>query len=314
MTGLSRFIAQRLLHLVPVAIGVSFLVFLLLKLVPGDPALAILGIRATPEAVERLRDVLGLNRPFHVQYLAFLALLLRGNLGDSLVTKQPVTGMVIERLPPTLLLVIFSAVLAIALTLPPAILAARRKDRPVDHIIRGTFLVGLAIPSFWLGIILILLFSLKLRLFPVSGFGATWPDRLWHLFLPSLTVALALAAILIRSLRAGLLEVLRSDYVRTARAKGLAERAVMRRHVLRNAVLSTITVLGVNLSYLIGGTVVIETVFSLPGVGAMLVTAIYQRDYPVVQGITLVFAVLIIIINLLVDLTYVALDPRITFD
>lgn len=314
MTGLPRFIAQRLLHLVPVAVGVTFLVFLLLKLVPGDPAIAILGIRATPEAVERLRDVLGLNRPFHLQYAGFLVDLLRGDLGDSLITKQPVTALILERLPPTLLLVLFSALLAIVFTVPPAILAARRKDRPLDHLIRGTFLVGLAIPSFWLGIIFILIFSLKLRLFPVSGYGATWPDRFHHLFLPSFTVALALAAILIRSLRSGLLEVLRSDYVRTARAKGLAEGAVMRRHVLRNAVLSTITVLGVNLTFLIGGTVVIETVFSLPGVGAMLVTAIYQRDYPVVQGITLIFAVLIILINLLVDLAYVALDPRIRFD
>ncbi len=314
MTGLPRFIAQRLLHLVPVAVGVTFLVFLLLKLVPGDPAMAILGIRATPEAVARLRDVLGLNRPFHLQYLSFLASLVRGDLGISLITRQPVTNLVLERLPPTLLLVIFSAVLSLILTVPPAIVAARRKDRPADHVIRGTFLVGLAIPSFWLGIILILVFSLRLRLFPVSGYGDTWPDRIHHLFLPSFTVALALAAILIRSLRAGLLEVLRSDYVRTARAKGLAEGAVMRRHVLRNAALSTITILGVNLTYLVGGTVVIETVFSLPGVGAMLVTAIYQRDYPVVQGITLAFAVLIILINLLVDLAYVALDPRITFD
>jgi len=314
MTGLPRLIAQRLLHLVPVAVGVTFLVFLLLKLVPGDPAVAILGIRATPEAVARLRDALGLNRPFYLQYLSFLAGLVRGDLGISLITRQPVTNLVLERLPSTLVLVLFSAVLALGLTVPPAIIAARRRNQPADHLIRATFLVGLAIPSFWLGIILILVFSLKLRLFPVSGYGDTWPDRIHHLFLPSFTVALTLAAILIRSLRAGLLEVLRSDYVRTARAKGLAEGAVMRRHILRNAALSTITILGVNLTYLVGGTVVIETVFSLPGVGALLVTAIYQRDYPVVQGITLVFAVLIILINLLVDLAYVALDPRITFD
>ncbi|HET6946919.1 MAG TPA: ABC transporter permease, partial [bacterium] len=267
-----------------------------------------------PEAIANIREALGLDRPFLVQYLAFLGNLLRGNLGASLVARQPVLQMVLERMPATLSLVLMSGILGAILTVPPAFVAARHKDRPVDHAIRGTFIFGLAIPSFWLGIILMLVFSLRLHMFPVSGFGNTWPDRLHHLFLPSFTVALALSAILIRNLRAGVLEVLRSDYVRTARAKGLAERAVMLRHVMRNALLSTITIFGVNLAFLIGGTVVVETVFSLPGLGAMLVTAIYQRDYPVVQGITLVFAVLIILVNLLVDLTYVALDPRVTFD
>lgn len=314
MTGLLRFLALRAIHLVPVTLGVTFLVFTMLKLVPGDAAVAILGIRATPEALASLREVLGLDRPFLVQYLSFLGNMLRGNLGDSLVAKQPVVQMILERMPATLSLVAMSALFAAILTLPPAIIAARNRDRPVDHAIRGTFIFGLAIPSFWLGIILMLIFSLKLKMFPVSGFGSTWPDRLHHLVLPSFTVALALAAILIRNLRAGVLEVLRSDYVRTARAKGLAERAVMRRHVLRNALLSTITVFGVNLAFLIGGTVVVETVFSLPGLGAMLLTAVYQRDYPVVQGITLVFAFLIILVNLIVDLAYVALDPRVTFD
>lgn len=314
MSGLPRFVGRRLFHLAPVALGVTFLVFLMLKLVPGDPALAILGIRATPEAVEQLRDALGLNRPFHVQYLAFIGNLLRGNLGDSLTAKQPVLELILERLPATIMLVVFSSLLAAAITVPLAVLAARRKDRGTDHIIRATFLVGLATPSFWLGIILMLVFSLRLGLFPVSGYGDTWPDRVWHLALPSITVALALSAILIRNLRGGLLEVLRSDYVRTARAKGLAEKDVMRRHVIRNALLSTVTVFGVNLAFLIGGTVVVETVFSLPGIGSLLVTAIYQRDYPVVQGITLIFAALIILINLMVDLTYVALDPRISFD
>ena len=314
MRGLPRFIALRLIHLIPVVLGVTFLVFTMLKLVPGDPAVAILGIRATPEAVANIREALGLDRPFLVQYLGFLGNLLRGNLGDSLVARQPVLQMVLERMPATLSLVLMSGILGAILTVPPAFVAARHKDRPVDHAIRGTFIFGLAIPSFWLGIILMLVFSLRLHMFPVSGFGNTWPDRLHHLFLPSFTVALALSAILIRNLRAGVLEVLRSDYVRTARAKGLAERAVMLRHVMRNALLSTITIFGVNLAFLIGGTVVVETVFSLPGLGAMLVTAIYQRDYPVVQGITLVFAVFIILVNLLVDLTYVALDPRVTFD
>ncbi|HXF83354.1 MAG TPA: ABC transporter permease [bacterium] len=314
MTGLPRFLALRALHLIPVVLGVTFLVFTMLKLVPGDPAVAILGIRATPDALANLREALGLNKPFLAQYLSFLANLLRGNLGDSLVARQPVGQLVLERLPATLSLVGLSALLSAVLTIPPAFLAARHKDRPLDHAIRATFIVGLAIPSFWLGIILMLVFSLRLHLFPVSGFGATWPERLHHLVLPSFTVALALSAILIRNLRGGVLEVLRADYVRTARAKGLAERAVMWRHVMRNALLSTITIFGVNLAFLIGGTVVVETVFSLPGLGAMLVTAVFQRDYPVVQGITLVFAFFIILVNLLVDLAYVALDPRVTFD
>ncbi|HET7009623.1 MAG TPA: ABC transporter permease, partial [Anaerolineales bacterium] len=203
MRGLPRFIALRLIHLIPVVLGVTFLVFTMLKLVPGDPAVAILGIRATPEAIANIREALGLDRPFLVQYLAFLGNLLRGNLGDSLVARQPVLQMVLERMPATLSLVLMSGILGAILTVPPAFVAARHKDRPVDHAIRGTFIFGLAIPSFWLGIILMLVFSLRLHMFPVSGFGNTWPDRLHHLFLPSFTVALALSAILIRNLRAG---------------------------------------------------------------------------------------------------------------
>jgi peptide/nickel transport system permease protein len=305
------FLGRRLLQLVPVAVGITVVVFLMLRLIPGDPVRIMLGSRATPEAIASLERSLGLDKPIWEQYVYFVRNLLRGDLGISLLHRQPVRELVLERLPATLWLVAYSAVLAVIITVPLAIVAARHKDRAVDQAIRGSTLLTLAMPSFWVGIIFMMVFSLRLDLFPVSGFGDDVRDRLYHLFLPSLTVALSLSAILIRSLRSSIIAVTLADFVETARAKGLTERRIMLKHILRNALISTVTILGVNIGWLIGGTVVIENLFGIPGLGALMLTSISGRDYPMVQGITLVFAVLVVGVNILTDLTYAIIDPRV---
>jgi peptide/nickel transport system permease protein len=305
------FLGRRLLQLVPVAVGITVVVFLMLRLIPGDPVRIMLGSRATPEAIASLERSLGLDKPIWEQYVYFVRNLLRGDLGISLLHRQPVRELVLERLPATLWLVAYSAVLAVIITVPLAIVAARHKDRAVDQAIRGSTLLTLAMPSFWVGIIFMMVFSLRLDLFPVSGFGDDVRDRLYHLFLPSLTVALSLSAILIRSLRSSIIAVTLADFVETARAKGLTERRIMFKHILRNALISTVTILGVNIGWLIGGTVVIENLFGIPGLGALMLTSISGRDYPMVQGITLVFAVLVVGVNILTDLTYAIIDPRV---
>jgi len=305
------FLGRRLLQLVPVAVGITVVVFLMLRLIPGDPVRIMLGSRATPEAIASLERSLGLDKPIWEQYVYFVRNLLRGDLGISLLHRQPVRELVLERLPATLWLVAYSAVLAVIITVPLAIVAARHKDRAIDQAIRGSTLLTLAMPSFWVGIIFMMIFSLRLDLFPVSGFGDDVRDRLYHLFLPSLTVALSLSAILIRSLRSSIIAVTLADFVETARAKGLTERRIMFKHILRNALISTVTILGVNIGWLIGGTVVIENLFGIPGLGALMLTSISGRDYPMVQGITLVFAVLVVGVNILTDLTYAIIDPRV---
>lgn len=305
------FLGRRVLQLIPVAIGVTIVVFLMLRLIPGDPVRIMLGSRATPESIASLQRNLGLDKPIWEQYLIFLGNLTRGDLGTSLLYRQPVRELVLERLPATLSLVAYSAVLAVALTLPLAIWAARHKDQAPDQAVRGTTLLALAMPSFWVGIIFMMFFSLRLDLFPVSGLGDGLSGRLYHLFLPSLTIALSLAAILTRSLRSSLLTAARAEFVDTARAKGISERRIMIHHVLRNALISTVTILGVNIGWLIGGTVVIESLFAVPGLGSLMLASISGRDYPMVQGITLVFAVLVIAVNTLTDLTYAIIDPRV---
>jgi peptide/nickel transport system permease protein len=305
------FLGRRLLQLVPVAIGITIVVFFMLRLIPGDPVRIMLGSRATPEAIASLERSLGLDKPIWEQYFYFVRNLAQGNLGVSLLYRQPVRELVLERLPATLWLVAYSAVLAVIITVPLAIVAARHKDHAVDQAIRGSTLLTLAMPSFWVGIIFMMVFSLRLDLFPVSGLGDDVRDRLYHLFLPSLTVALSLSAILIRSLRSSIIAVTLADFVETARAKGLTERRIMFKHILRNALISTVTILGVNIGWLIGGTVVIENLFGIPGLGALMLTSISGRDYPMVQGITLVFAVLVVGVNILTDLTYAIIDPRV---
>jgi peptide/nickel transport system permease protein len=309
------YVLRRLAQLVPVAVGVTILTFLLVHLIPGDPAVSVLGNRATPQLVAQLHKEWGLDRSLPEQYWLFLERLGHGDLGDSLLYRVPVRDMVIQRTPVTLWLLGYSTVLAMLIAVPLATLAARRKDGPVDQVVRAVPIVGLGMPAFWVGIMLILLLAAQVwKVFPVGGYENGLRGHLVSLFLPALTVAIGTVPLLIRSLRASLLGVLESDYVTTARAKGLPERRVLIRHALRNGIMPMITVLGINLGFLIGNTVVIEKVFALPGVGAMIYDGISQRDFAVVQGVTLVLAALVVLVNIVIDVTYSLLDPRVRYD
>jgi len=312
--NLLTFLQRRLVQLIPVLLGISLITFFMIHLIPGDPARNMLGPRATPERVAKLRQSLGLDEPLWSQYRRLLTGVVRGDLGTSLYYRQAVGPLVVERLPPTVFLIVYSAVMAIIVAIPLGIIAAVRRNSWIDQVIRTVSLVTLAMPAFWLGVLFILYFGLYHGWFPVGGYGDTFRDHLHHLFLPSLTIALAMAPILIRSLRSSMVGNLRAQYATTARAKGLTDKRVVTGHVLRPSLISTVTVLGVNLGFLIGSTVIIETVFAIPGLGFLMVSSIQTRDYPVIQAVTLVMAVLVITVNLLTDMTYALLDPRVSYD
>jgi peptide/nickel transport system permease protein len=306
-----QFILRRLVQMVPVLFGITVIVFLLIHLIPGDPAQTMLGIHARPEALTALRHQLGLDKPLWEQYFIYVRHLARLDLGDSLKFKVSVASLIQKRIVVSLFLIAYATVLTILISLPLGIAAALKKDSVFDQIVRSVLMVTMVMPAFWVGILLLILFSVKLGIFPVSGYGEDFVDHLHHLFLPAFTVALSIAPILVRCLRGSILEALGADYVRTARAKGIGERAVVGGHVLRNALVPPITLLGLSVGYLMGGTVIVERVFSLPGAGALLVDSIGARDYPVVQSMTLIFAALVILVNLLTDLAYTFLDPRV---
>ena len=297
--------------MIPVVIGVTIIAFFLIHLIPGDPARTLLGVRATDQAVAALHERWGLDEPLWEQYAMFMQRLFQGDLGESFFYRVPASELIVDRLPVTLWLLAYGTILSILIAVPLATLAATRKNGARDHVVRAVPMVGLGMPQFWVGIMLILLFALKLGWFPVGGFGEGFTGHLRSMFLPSLTVALAISPILVRSLRVALLDVLESDYVATARSKGIAESRIMTRHALRNAVISTVVILGVNIGFLVGGTIVIEKVFALPGIGALMIDSIFNRDFAVVQGITLFYALLVILVYLATDLTHATLDPRV---
>jgi peptide/nickel transport system permease protein len=297
-----------------VVFGVTLVIFGMVHFLPGDPAAILLGDRATQQSIATLHDQLGLNKSLPEQYWQFISGLARGEMGTSLQFRQPVRDMVISRLPITIGLAVYAMTLTGVFTLTFGLLAAVNRGGWVDQVIRVAFLFILTTPNFWFGILLILLFSLTLKLFPVAGFGNTFQEHIWYLFLPSFTLSLQLSAVLIRNLRSQVIQTMSSDYVRTARAKGLLERIVLFQHVLRNALLSTVTIFGLQFGFLVGGTLVIETVFAIPGLGQLLFQSITSRDYPVVQAITVVTAVMVILVNLAVDLSYSLLDPRVTYE
>lgn len=305
------YILRRLATLIPVLFGISVLVFFMIHLVPGDPAVTLLGSHVTDEAVADLHRQLGLDRPLWRQYLTFLGRLLHGDLGTSYQTKSSVSSLVGNDLAPTLWLIVVGVLFAVAISVPLAVWAASRPNKPADNVIRTIPLIGLGMPAFWLGIMLVLLLGLKAGWFPVSGLGDGFGGHLKSIVLPALTVALALVPILVRSLRASMINVLQSDYIVTAQAKGLSTGRIVIRHALRNAAISSITVLGVNIAYLVGSTLVVEKVFALNGIGLLMITAIFNRDFPIVQGVTLVFALMVVLVNLLTDLGHAALDPRV---
>jgi peptide/nickel transport system permease protein len=313
--SLTGYVVRRLLQLVPIVFGVTILVFFLIHLVPGDPARTMLGTHSTPQKVALLHHDWGLDKPLPVQYWRFLGRMVHGDLGSSLFYSVPAGRLVVQRLPPTLWLIGLGTLLSVLIAVPLAALAATKRGRLPDQVVRAVPLVGLGFPQFWLGIMLLLAFGLHLgRGFPVGGYGHGPLGHLHSMFLPALTVGLAIAPILVRSLRASLLEVFESDYVTTARSKGLPERRVLVRHALRNAVISTVSVLGVNIGFLVGGTLVIEQVFALPGIGQLMINSIFQRDFPVVQAVTLVFAIMVVLVYLLTDVVHALLDPRVRFD
>jgi peptide/nickel transport system permease protein len=299
---------------VPIALGVTFLTFMLIHLIPGDPALTILGNKATPAKIALLHKEWGLDKPLPVQYVKFLGRMLHGDLGTSLFYGVNAGGLVWQKLPVTLFLIAFGGLLSMIIAVPLALIAATKRDRLPDHLVRAVPLVGFGMPPFWVGIMLLLIFALHLgRAFPVGGYGHGFGGHVQAMFLPALTVALAFVPILIRSLRNALLEVLQSDYITTARSKGLGDRRVLLKHALRNAIISTTAVLAVNLAYLVGGTLIVEQVFDLPGIGQLMINSIFQRDFPVVQAVTLAFAVLVVLIYLVADVVQAMLDPRVRF-
>jgi peptide/nickel transport system permease protein len=311
--GRMSFVFQRLALLVPTAIGVTIITFFMVHLIPGDPAVTVLGQHANPSTVALLHHQWGLDKPLAEQYWLFIDRLVHGDLGQSLYYTVPVWGLITSRLPATLWLLCYAAVIAIVISVPLAVLAASRKDAVRDHVVRVVPLLGLGLPAFWFGLILQTWLGTKLRLFPVTGYGQGFIGHVHTMFLPSLTVAIALCPVLIRSLRASMLNVLGADFITTARAKGVPAPRLLVRHVLRNAIIPAVTVLGINIGYLIGGTLIVEQVFAVPGIGSLMIGGILQRDFPVVQGVALVFGVLVVLVNLLTDVAYAALDPRVRF-
>lgn len=301
-----RLLIRRILLLLPLLLVVLTIVFSFLRLIPGDPVEVMLGEGAQPADLSAMRRDLMLDQPLYRQYLSYLIGVFRGNLGQSWSFRAPVTGMIMNRLPATLELATAGMMIAVLLAFPIGIFAARRPGTWADRFATVFAVSGVAMPHFWLGPLLVLFFSIYLGWLPVSGYGTPL-----HLVLPALTLGSALAAILARMLRSSLLEELRSDYARTARAKGSSESRIVWRHALKNAFLPVLTILGLQLGSLLTGAVITETIFSWPGIGRLLIQAIFSRDYPLVQGCILVFAFLYAIVNLVVDLLYGYLDPRI---
>ena len=296
------FIAKRLLLMVPVAVGITLAVFLLVRLIPGDPARVVLGIHATPDLLLAVRARLGLDRGVGVQYLIYLRDLLHGDLGQSYFYGEPIRDLVLARAAPTLLLMAYSTVLTLLLAVPTGLLAATRRDRAADHFVRVVATVGVGLPSYWTGFVLIL---------PVAGYGDTWGQRLVSLFLPALTIALNIAPLVMRALRSSLGEALAAGFIDTARAKGLPGRTVLIGHALRVAILPALNVLGLNIGFLVGNTVIVENVFAVPGLGQLMIASIGTRDYPTIQAVTLLFGVIVVLIYLLTDLVLIVLDPRV---
>ena len=302
---------KRFLQVLPALFGISVVVFLLVHAIPGDPADVILGQRATDERVKAIHHLLGIDRPLLIQYFSFLGHLFQGSLGVSFYNNTAVSSLIAGRLSATLFLMFGGIILALLISLPLAILAASKEGAIRDQVVRVVPIIGLGMPQVWIGIELILLFGLKIHLFPVSGFGDTFLQHLRSTFLPSLSIAIGLSPILIRSLRAAMLEILEADFVLTAKAKGIGRTRVMLSHVVRNSIIASVTVLGVNIAYLVGSTVIVERVFAIPATGSLMIDAISQRDYPIVQGVTIFFALVVVTVNLLADLIHAALDPRV---
>ncbi len=315
---MTAYIVRRILVSVPVILGVTFVVFALVHFAPGDAVRIMLASeRVTPEMAEQLRDYYGLDKPWYTQYFSYLGNLLRGDLGTSVTSRLPVSQSIMRRFPNTLQLTFASLFVALVIAIPVGVLSATRRNSLFDYLSLTGAMVGVSMPNFWLGLLLLLWLGLQHRLLPIWGIGSL-SNGLWdvirHLIMPSITLGTSLAALLTRLTRASMLEVLSQDYISTARAKGLVERMVQYKHALRNAIIPVITAAGLQFGALLGGAVIVESIFAWPGMGRLAYEAIQQRDLPTIQGTTLVFAISFVLVTLVVDMLYVFVDPRIRYD
>ena len=308
-----KYAVRRLLLLIPVLLIVSILISSLIYFSPGDPVRVMLGLRANKEAVENIRKELGLDQPVYVRYVKWLGMVVRGNLGRSLQRNEPVWEMIKERLGASVELGFFALCIAVLLAIPAGVISAARVDTWIDNLLSFGSLFWVSMPGFWVAILSLLIFGVYLELVPISGRGGPiWSLKgLEYILLPGLILGFRQVAVIMRLIRAGMLEILSSDYIRTARSKGLAEGVVIYRHALRNAMIPTVTIFGLQIPEFLSLSVIIETVFAWPGMGRLLVDAVMKRDYTLVQGIVLVYALVVILMNLLVDLLYAYIDPRI---
>ena len=310
------YIVRRLLALIPVALVVATVSFVLIHLAPGDPASVIAGPDASREDVTRIERQLGLDAPLPVQLGRWYVQLAQGNLGQSIFLRKPVTEAILDRVEPTLLLTLFAIVVASLIGVPAGVISARYHNSATDQVFMALALVGISVPNFLAGLLLILCFSVWLGWFPVAGYSPLeygWLKTLRSLVLPAFALGVVQSALIARIARSAMLDVLREQYIVAGRAKGLGERAVIYKHALKNAMIPTVTIIGISFAVLISGAVVIETVFNIPGLGRLIISAVLRRDYPVIQGVVLLIAVAYTLVNLLVDLAYLALDPRIRY-
>ena len=313
---MKTYLLRRALAIIPVMLVVATVSFVLIRLAPGDPASVLAGPDATTEDLAQLRTALGMDQPLPVQLVKWYGRLAQGDLGESIFLRRPVVQAVVERLEPTLLLTLWGTLLAILIGVPAGIVSARYHNTAVDQSFMALALLGLSIPNFLLGLLMILVFGVWLGWLPVSGY-VPLDEGVWlnvrSLLMPAVSLGLVQSALVARITRSSMLDVLREQYILSGRAKGLSERAVIYKHALKNAIIPTLTVIGITVALLIGGAVVIETVFNIPGVGRLIISAVLRRDYPVVQGVVLLIAVTYTVINLLVDLAYLVIDPRIRY-
>ena len=313
---MKTYIVRRLLALVPVALVVATVSFVLIHLAPGDPASVIAGPDATPDDVQRIQRQLGLDAPLPVQLVRWYGRLVQGDLGQSIFLRKPVTEAIIDRVEPTLLLTLFAIAIAILIGVPAGVLSARYHNTATDQVLMVIALLGVSIPNFLLGLLFILFFSVWLGWFPVAGYSPLeygWAKTLRSLVLPGFALGLVQSALIARIARSSMLDILREQFITAGRAKGLAERAVVYKHALKNAMIPTVTIIGISFAILISGAVVVETVFNIPGLGRLIISAVLRRDYPVIQGVVLCIAFLYMLINLVVDLSYVLFDPRVRY-
>ncbi|HEV8586887.1 MAG TPA: ABC transporter permease [Methylomirabilota bacterium] len=313
---MKTYIVRRLLALIPVALVVATVAFTLIHLAPGDPASIIAGPDASPDDVARLQRQLGLDAPFHVQLFRWYGRLAQGDLGQSIFLRRPVLEAIVDRAEPTILLTTYALLIAVVLGVPAGVIAARHHDGTADQALMAGALVGISVPNFLLGLLLILVFSVRLGWFPVAGYSPLeygWFGTLRSLTLPAFALGVVQSALIARIARSAMLDVLREQFIVAGRAKGLGERAVVYKHALKNAMIPTITVIGISLAILISGSVIVEQVFNIPGLGRLIISAVLRRDYPVIQGVVLCIAGIYMLVNLAVDLSYVIFDPRVRY-